>query len=109
MTADAWPRLGFVAACSAYVVGLVVVWQQLGWPAATAALAGGTLLALLLSVERSGPPQQQTARTAAAGLASVSTNQIDDELKRRARAGEVPVATRRGRPLASVDDTDSGA
>ncbi len=101
MTPDAWPRLGLVTACSAYVVGLVVVWQQLGWPAAVAGLVGGGVLALALSIETTRPAPVP------AEPAALSTNALDDELARRARRGDVPVATRKGRPLASVDGDDS--
>lgn len=51
MSAQAFPRLALVAACSAYVVGLVVVWRQLGWLAAVVAFVGGGLLALVVTIE----------------------------------------------------------
>ncbi len=100
MTPDAWPRLGLVAACTAYVIGLVVVWQQLGWPAAVAGAIGGGALAVALSAER-GP-----APPTAPPISAIHTNDLDAELKRRARQGEVPVATRRGRTLAGTGDDD---
>ena len=101
MTPDAWPRLGLVVACTAYAVGLVVVWQQLGWVAAVAGLVGGGVLALTLSIETSQPAPVVPEP------ATLTTNQLDDELRRRARRGDVPVATRKGRPLASVDGDDA--
>lgn len=105
MTPDAWHRLAFVAACSAYVVFDAVVWVVLGWPFALVTIVGGSVLALALSAEMSAPKDDTV--TVGAALAAATTNALDDELQRRARRGDVPVATRKGRPLASVDGDDA--
>ncbi len=102
MTADVWRRLALVAACSAYVTGLVAVTLVVGAVAAAVVLAGGFVLAGLLSVDLTA-----AATVDDTGVRQASTNALDDELKRRAQRGDVPVATRRGRPLATGNDPET--
>lgn len=81
MTADAFRRLALVAACSAYVVCLCVVWRLLGWPAAVAALAGGVLLALAVTVEVA----PKAAETLEVDGRTVDADQVRRLLHRRRR------------------------
>ena len=104
MTADVWPRLAYLAACCALTAAFAAVWALMGFWPLVCVVAGGALLAVVLSVETDHPKPAAAGRPPLA--AALSTNELADELERRARAGDVPVATRRGRPLASVDTTD---
>jgi hypothetical protein len=57
LTVDAFRRLALVAACSAYVLGLVLAARWLGWPAALVVLAGGVLVAFAVTVEAGPSPK----------------------------------------------------
>ncbi|RDI73296.1 hypothetical protein Gocc_2896 [Gaiella occulta] len=100
MTPNAFPRLALVAACTCYVVAIAAVWIYLGWAAGLAAATAGPLLAAVLTVEAAEKTTPADPR--ALGVADV--NELADELDRRKRAGEVPVARRAGRLLAGTGD-----
>ena len=77
MTA-AFLRLAFIAACSAYLLGLVLVAHWLGDGVAIVVGAIGTVFAALLAEDWSTPPAQEPERTTGRRLRRVPLAGHDD-------------------------------
>lgn len=57
MTADVFRRLALIFGCSAWAVGVALVWIHVDWFAAVAALIAGPAGAILLSLEPAAEPE----------------------------------------------------